>query len=57
MLVGGVPDAQHGRRELAIVMQAMWRDGTFYVGDPNAEAHEIDTANAAKMQRLNYAQS
>lgn len=38
-------------------MQAMWRDGTFYVGDPNAEAHEIDTANAAKMQRLNYAQS
>lgn len=23
-------------RKLAIVMHAMWRDGTFYVGDPDA---------------------
>ncbi|MDE0900923.1 MAG: IS110 family transposase [Erythrobacter sp.] len=44
-------------RKLAIVMHAMWRDGTFYVGDPDVEAHEIDTAYAAKMQRLSYARS
>ena len=44
-------------RKLAIVMHAMWRDGTFYVGDPDAEAHEFDSAYAAKMQRLSYARS
>ena len=31
--------------------------GTFYVGDPDAEAHEFDSAYAAKMQRLSYARS
>ena len=44
-------------RKLAIVMHAMWRDGTFYVGDPDAETQEIDSAYAAKMQRLSYARS
>ena len=44
-------------RKLAIVMHAMWRDGTFYVGDPDAEAHETDSAYAAKMQRLSLARS
>ena len=44
-------------RKLAIVMHAMWRDGTFYTGDPDADAHEIDSANAAKLQRLSYARS
>lgn len=44
-------------RKLALGMPTMWRDGTFCVGDPDAEAHEIDIAYAAKMQRLSYARS
>lgn len=44
-------------RKLANVMHAMWRDGTFYVGDPDATEHEVDAANAAKLQRLSYARS
>ena len=44
-------------RKLAIVMHAMWRDGTFYVGDPNASADDIDTMNAAKRRRLSRANS
>jgi len=43
--------------KLAIIMHAMWRDGTFYVGDPDATEHEVDAANAAKLQRLSYARS
>ena len=38
-------------RKLAIVMHAMWRDGTFYVGDPDRDAHEIDSVNASKLRR------
>ena len=44
-------------RKLAVVMHAMWRDGTFYVGDPNASADDIDTMNAAKRHRLSRANS
>jgi transposase len=44
-------------RKLAIVMHAMWRDGAFYVGDPDAAAWETDAWNAAKLQRLSYANS
>ena len=42
-------------RKLAVVMHAMWRDGTFYVGDPEASAQDVDAWNAAKVQRLSYA--
>ncbi|MDR7225217.1 IS110 family transposase [Aminobacter aminovorans] len=44
-------------RKLATVMHAMWRDGTFYVGDPDASAPDIAAANAAKLQRLGLANS
>ena len=44
-------------RKLAIVMHAMWRDGTFYTGDPDASEQEVGSANAAKLQRLSYARS
>ncbi|WP_306119160.1 MULTISPECIES: IS110 family transposase [unclassified Roseitalea] len=44
-------------RKLAVVMHAMWRDGTFYVGDPSAEQPDVDAWNAAKVQRLCKAQS
>ncbi len=42
-------------RKLVIVMHAMWRDGTFFVGDPNATEQEADSWNAAKEQWLSYA--
>lgn len=44
-------------RKLAVVMHAMWRDGTMYVGNPLAEQHDIDAWNAAKVQRLSRARS
>ncbi len=44
-------------RKLAIVMHAMWRDGTFYVGDPEAGSADTDAWNAAKLQRLSIANS
>ncbi len=44
-------------RKLAVVMHAMWRDGTFYVGDPRATKEERDAAMAAKVERLSYAHS
>jgi transposase len=44
-------------RKLAVVMHAMWRDGTAYVGDPAAGTQETDAWMAAKVQRLSYAQS
>jgi transposase len=46
-----------GCHKLVIVMHAMWRDGTFYVGDPDASKQETDSWNAAKVQRLSYAKS
>ncbi len=44
-------------RKLATVMHAMWRDGTFYIGD--AQATETETAAwvTAKAKRLSYARS
>jgi transposase len=33
----------------------MWRDGTFYVGDPDASAQDVADWNAAKVQRLSVA--
>jgi transposase len=44
-------------RKLAIVMHAMWRDGTCYVGDPDATEQETSSWNAAKVQRLSLANS
>jgi transposase len=38
-------------------MHAMWRDGTFYVGDPTASAQDVATWATAKEKRLSYAQS
>lgn len=44
-------------RKLAVVMHAMWRDGTFYVGDPDATAEQVATWVTAKEKRLSYARS
>ena len=44
-------------RKLAVTMHAMWRDGTFYVGDPDTAEQEIAARNAAKVQRLAAARS
>ena len=46
-----------GRPQLAVVMHAMWRDGTVYVGDPQARAQDADTWRTAKVQRLARANS
>lgn len=44
-------------RKLATVMHAMWSDGTFYVGNPDATEQEIEASWAAKEKRLSYARS
>lgn len=44
-------------RKLAVVMHAMWRDGTFYVGDPQATEAETAGWIAAKTKRLSYART
>lgn len=44
-------------RKLAVVMHAMWRDGTFYVGDPRTTEQERNPVRTAKEQRLSYARS
>lgn len=44
-------------RKLATVMHAMWRDGTFYIGDPDASMSQSDAWNEAKLQRLSIANS
>ncbi len=44
-------------RKLATVMHAMWRDGTFYVGDTQATETETTAWVAAKAKRLSYARS
>jgi transposase len=44
-------------RKLAVIMHAMWRDGTTYVGDARADAQETSARAAEKMQRLSYANS
>ena len=45
------------RDKLAVIMHAMWRDGTFYSGDPDASEQDIVAWNAAKVQRLSAANS
>lgn len=42
-------------RKLAVVMHAMWRDGTCYVGNPEASAADTAMWIAAKAKRLSYA--
>jgi transposase len=44
-------------RKLEVVMHAMWRDGTFYVGDPDATEEEVAAWTTAKEKRLSYARS
>jgi transposase len=44
-------------RKLAVVMHAMWRDGTSYVGDTTLQQHDVDAWNAGKVQQLSYANS
>ncbi len=39
-------------RKLAVIMHAMWTDGTFYVGDPGADAREVRTRAVAKQRKL-----
>jgi hypothetical protein len=46
-----------GQRRSTTVMHAMWRDGTYYIGD-----HDMSEADAAiwmkeKLARVNYARS
>jgi transposase len=44
-------------RKLAVVMHAMWRDGTSYVGDPAVTEQMHGAWFAAKVQRLSDARS
>lgn len=44
-------------RKLAVTMHAMWRDGTFYVGDPDAPEQETEAWESAKIARLSLARS
>lgn len=39
-------------RKLAVVMHAMWIDGTFYCGDPEARAADVTARAAVKDRRL-----
>lgn len=44
-------------RKLATVMHAMWTDGTFYIGNPDASQADVAASWAAKEKRLSYARS
>jgi transposase len=44
-------------RKLAVVMHAMWTDGTFYIGDPGASEADVAASWTAKQRRLGYARS
>jgi transposase len=44
-------------RKLAVVMHAMWRDGTVYTGDAQMTGSERATATAIKHRRISYARS
>lgn len=44
-------------RKLAVTMHAMWRDGTFYVGDLDASEQETEAWESAKIARLSLARS
>lgn len=39
-------------RKLAVIMHAMWTNGTFYVGDPDADAKDTVTRAARKDRKL-----
>jgi transposase len=39
-------------RKLAVIMHAMWVDGTFYCGDPNASKADVSARAAAKARKL-----
>jgi transposase len=39
-------------RKLAVIMHAMWVDGTFYCGDPAARATDVGARAAAKARKL-----
>jgi transposase len=39
-------------RKLAVIMHAMWLDGTFYCGDPTASAADVSARAAEKERRL-----
>ncbi|SFQ13445.1 Transposase IS116/IS110/IS902 family protein [Mesorhizobium sp. NFR06] len=41
-------------RKRAVVMRAMWRDGTSYVGDTTGEQHDIDAGNIPGQARRPY---
>lgn len=44
-------------RKLATVMHAMWTDGTFYIGNPDATEADMAASWTAKEKRLSYARS
>lgn len=44
-------------RKLATVMHAMWTDGTFYIGNPDAAEADMAASWSAKEKRLSYARS
>lgn len=44
-------------RKIAVVMHAMWRDGTSYLGDPEADPADAAAWATAKAKRLSYARS
>jgi transposase len=39
-------------RKLAVIMHAMWVDGTFYCGDPDAAKADVSARAAAKRRKL-----
>ncbi len=39
-------------RKLAVIMHAMWVDGTFYCGDPDAPQADVNARAAAKERKL-----
>ena len=39
-------------RKLAVIMHAMWSDGTFYVGDPAASDTDVAARAQVKDRRL-----
>lgn len=44
-------------RKLATVMHAMWRDGTYYIGDHGMSEAEAASWMKEKIARVNYARS
>jgi transposase len=49
--VAGVPSVAVARK-LAVVMHAMWVDGTFYCGAPATRAADVSARAAAKDKKL-----